>query len=210
MLQRSKLQKLAEWRIDPSLIKFPEDAREFRGGFATVSQGLLASPSSAKRGANKSKHVADQYSSSETSNPQPCSVAQNPEGDHQGKEEGADSRTADGDDGHAKGEGIKDNDEEQKANNQTLIPKIEHDLPSPEHTVNEDQDSGNRDTQSPHDIQKPGDGLQNKDEGRDSRITDGDNGQTKEEVRTNPENANEEQSRDRPISKPKVRDEPSS
>ncbi|KAG8916717.1 hypothetical protein FRC01_002901 [Tulasnella sp. 417] len=210
MSQRNKLENLAKWRIDPSSIQFPGDALEFRGGFATVSQGLLTSPSSAEGGANKSEHVADQHSSSETSNAQPCDGAQNPGGDHQGKEEGADGRTANGDDGNAKEEGIKDNGEEQKANDQTLIPKIEHELPSSEHTANEYQDSGNHDARSPHDIQEPGDGQKNKDGGGDSRITDGDNGQTKEEVRTNIENANEEQSRGRPTSKPKVRDEPTS
>ncbi|KIO19629.1 hypothetical protein M407DRAFT_146345 [Tulasnella calospora MUT 4182] len=44
---RNKLEKLARWRIDPSLIAFSGDAREFRGGFATVSQAFLAPRSSA-------------------------------------------------------------------------------------------------------------------------------------------------------------------
>ncbi|KAG8962812.1 hypothetical protein FRC05_005097, partial [Tulasnella sp. 425] len=39
---RAKLENLAQWRLDPSLIEFPGDAQEFRGGFATVSQAHLA------------------------------------------------------------------------------------------------------------------------------------------------------------------------
>ncbi|KIO29011.1 hypothetical protein M407DRAFT_21910 [Tulasnella calospora MUT 4182] len=38
-----RLEKLAQWRIDPSFIKFPEGAPEFEGGYATVSRALLGS-----------------------------------------------------------------------------------------------------------------------------------------------------------------------
>ncbi|KAG8921849.1 hypothetical protein FRC01_014842, partial [Tulasnella sp. 417] len=41
---RDKLDELADWRISPSSIKFPKDAREFHGGNATVSRALLAVP----------------------------------------------------------------------------------------------------------------------------------------------------------------------
>lgn len=40
-----KLNKLAEWRIDPSLIEFPKNATELQGGHATVERALLKIPS---------------------------------------------------------------------------------------------------------------------------------------------------------------------
>ncbi|KAG8945711.1 hypothetical protein FRC04_000570 [Tulasnella sp. 424] len=40
---KEKLDKLAPWRIDPSLIAFPEDSCEFHGGNAAVAQAFLAS-----------------------------------------------------------------------------------------------------------------------------------------------------------------------
>ncbi|KIO33113.1 hypothetical protein M407DRAFT_17978 [Tulasnella calospora MUT 4182] len=36
-----KMEQLAKWRIDPSLIEFPEDAGELQGGHATVSRAFL-------------------------------------------------------------------------------------------------------------------------------------------------------------------------
>ncbi|KIO33115.1 hypothetical protein M407DRAFT_17980 [Tulasnella calospora MUT 4182] len=36
-----KMEQLAKWRIDPSLIEFPEDADELQGGHATVSRAFL-------------------------------------------------------------------------------------------------------------------------------------------------------------------------
>ncbi|KAG9020083.1 hypothetical protein FS837_008605, partial [Tulasnella sp. UAMH 9824] len=41
-----KMQKLAKWRIDPSLIDFPKGAPELHGGHATVSRAMLRSSSS--------------------------------------------------------------------------------------------------------------------------------------------------------------------
>ncbi|KAG8927710.1 hypothetical protein FRC01_007053, partial [Tulasnella sp. 417] len=41
---RGKLDALADRRISPSSIKFPKDAPEFQGGYATVSRALLAVP----------------------------------------------------------------------------------------------------------------------------------------------------------------------
>ncbi|KAG9038128.1 hypothetical protein FS837_001297, partial [Tulasnella sp. UAMH 9824] len=38
-----KMQKLAKWRIDPSLIDFPKDTPELHGGHATVSRATLRS-----------------------------------------------------------------------------------------------------------------------------------------------------------------------
>ncbi|KIO29009.1 hypothetical protein M407DRAFT_21908 [Tulasnella calospora MUT 4182] len=39
-----RLKKLARWRIDPSLIEFPNGAPKFEGGYATVSRALLTFP----------------------------------------------------------------------------------------------------------------------------------------------------------------------
>ncbi|KAG8963119.1 hypothetical protein FRC05_004918 [Tulasnella sp. 425] len=38
---RARMERLEKWRIHPSSIKSPEDAREFRGGHATVSKAFL-------------------------------------------------------------------------------------------------------------------------------------------------------------------------
>ena len=43
--QQDKLEKFGKWRIDPSRIEFSGDVREFRGGFASVSQAVLVVPS---------------------------------------------------------------------------------------------------------------------------------------------------------------------
>lgn len=51
-MQRTKLEQLAQWRIRPSSI-FPDDAREFQGGYATVSRALLAVPSDHKDGMDR-------------------------------------------------------------------------------------------------------------------------------------------------------------
>ncbi|KAG8929368.1 hypothetical protein FRC01_004444 [Tulasnella sp. 417] len=40
----NKMEKLAKWRIDPSLIEFPKDAEELHGGHATVSRAVLNPP----------------------------------------------------------------------------------------------------------------------------------------------------------------------
>lgn len=50
---QDKLEKFAQWRIDPSLIRFPGEAAEFRGGYATVSRALLASKLTTKSGVEK-------------------------------------------------------------------------------------------------------------------------------------------------------------
>ncbi|KAG9040800.1 hypothetical protein FS837_000170 [Tulasnella sp. UAMH 9824] len=52
-----KLEKLARWRIDPSLIRFPGNGPEFRGGNATVSRALLSLPSDVQRNGDKSENT---------------------------------------------------------------------------------------------------------------------------------------------------------
>lgn len=43
-LQREKFKKLERWRMNPSSIKFREDADEFYGGHSIVLRGQLTSP----------------------------------------------------------------------------------------------------------------------------------------------------------------------
>ncbi|KAG8948326.1 hypothetical protein FRC04_009821 [Tulasnella sp. 424] len=38
---RARMEKLSDWRIDPSLIRFPEEPCESHGGHATVSKAFL-------------------------------------------------------------------------------------------------------------------------------------------------------------------------
>ncbi|KAG9039159.1 hypothetical protein FS837_001058 [Tulasnella sp. UAMH 9824] len=49
----AKLEQLAQWRIHPASIKFPEGAPKFEGGYATVSRALLAVPSDRKDGTDR-------------------------------------------------------------------------------------------------------------------------------------------------------------
>ncbi|KAG9042434.1 hypothetical protein FS837_010882 [Tulasnella sp. UAMH 9824] len=42
---RTRLEKLAPWRIDPAFLKFPQRGPRFEGGYAIVSRALLASSS---------------------------------------------------------------------------------------------------------------------------------------------------------------------
>ncbi|KAG9039853.1 hypothetical protein FS837_000906 [Tulasnella sp. UAMH 9824] len=121
--QRNKLEKLARWRIDPSLIEFPREAREFCGGFAKVSQGLFTSPSRAKGGASEPKEITDELPSSKAGELQSENDTQEPGVNYRTKDEEADSQTADGDDDNTEGEGTKDNNKEQTPHDQTSIPK---------------------------------------------------------------------------------------
>ncbi|KIO17469.1 hypothetical protein M407DRAFT_32856 [Tulasnella calospora MUT 4182] len=99
---RTKLEKLAQWRIDPSLIDFPENAREFRGGYATVSEPFLASPSSAEGAGNESEHTTDRHPDSDAHNLQSQSKPQEPEDDQRGKNERSGSHITDGENDQAK------------------------------------------------------------------------------------------------------------
>ncbi|KAG8905139.1 hypothetical protein FRC01_008466, partial [Tulasnella sp. 417] len=51
---RAELEPLAQWRIDPSSIKFPEKAPEFHGSFGSVSRALWVVPSNREDGADQS------------------------------------------------------------------------------------------------------------------------------------------------------------
>ncbi|KIO20485.1 hypothetical protein M407DRAFT_29893 [Tulasnella calospora MUT 4182] len=181
---RNKLEKLAHWRIDPSSIEFTANAREFRGGFATVSQGLLASPSRAGRGAKMSGHVRDEHPSPDAGDPKADSEAQEPRDDDQGKGQGADGCGGEGDDNHPKGEEIGDP------------------LASSEQTVDEDSVLGHHNPQS--DIHLPDGDRQGNDKGPGSRIANGDNDPTQEEGRNKSDNSKEERNSDHQTSKPKI------
>lgn len=182
MSQRTKLEKLAHWRIDPSLIELTGDAPEFRGGFATVSKGLLASPSPAKGVTNGSKQITDEHPGSDAGNSKSERDTRQPGDDHQGKDEGADGHAAgdENDIGHTGWQGRKESGEEQKPTHQSPIPEIGYGLTSSEQATVESPDPGNRDTQSESDTQKPKDDQQSGDTGLDGhKAPDGGNGQTK-------------------------------
>ncbi|KIO18365.1 hypothetical protein M407DRAFT_31967 [Tulasnella calospora MUT 4182] len=63
-----RLEKLARWRIDPSLIKFPKDAPTFKGGYAVVSRGLLVSSSDQTRNKPMESNFGTLTTSNRTSN----------------------------------------------------------------------------------------------------------------------------------------------
>ncbi|KAG8966830.1 hypothetical protein FRC05_002393 [Tulasnella sp. 425] len=71
---RAKLERLAQWRIDPSLIEFPGGASEFRGGHATVSRAFLASTSDFKDIVDK--HQTDGRPNLDVQNPKSTGDAQ--------------------------------------------------------------------------------------------------------------------------------------
>ncbi|KAG9039005.1 hypothetical protein FS837_001147 [Tulasnella sp. UAMH 9824] len=50
---KTKLEKLAEWRIHPSSIEFQKDAPEFHGSYATVSRALFVVPSDGEDGTDR-------------------------------------------------------------------------------------------------------------------------------------------------------------
>lgn len=203
--QRNKLEKLAQWRIDPSLIKFPPESREFSGGFAKVTQGLLASPSRAERGTNKS---TDEPLGSDAGKSD--KDLQEPGDNHKSKDDKADGHTADGGNDHTNGEERKNNDEEQESIPQISILNIGDGPSASEHIVNQDPELNNRNPQSESDTQEPRDSQQSNDEGTDRHIADSDNDRTKDETRRESDNTNEEHHSDDQPFQPKVGDESAS
>ncbi|KIO28997.1 hypothetical protein M407DRAFT_21898 [Tulasnella calospora MUT 4182] len=63
-----RLEKLERWRIDPSLIKLPDGAPKFEGGYAIVSRALLVSPSDDTEGQLVESNVRTLMSSLRVSN----------------------------------------------------------------------------------------------------------------------------------------------
>ncbi|KAG9048901.1 hypothetical protein FS837_011715 [Tulasnella sp. UAMH 9824] len=104
---RNKLEKLAQWRIDPLFIEFSRDVREFRGGYATVSQAFLV-PLSGRAVANESEHPMNEDPDSNVRSVQSPSVTKEAKDGQQGRDEGVTSWTADGGRDHTKGDGRED------------------------------------------------------------------------------------------------------
>ncbi|KIO27382.1 hypothetical protein M407DRAFT_23433 [Tulasnella calospora MUT 4182] len=203
---RHKLEKLARWQIDPSLIEFPKDAREFRGGYAIVSQAVLASPSNVEGVTHESERVTDESPGSDDRNPYSHSDTQEPKDDQQGKDEGAESGTADSDNDHSKEEGRKgdNNPEEQGSHRQASIPEIGDEPSSSEDIADQNPDSGDCDRQLRSDNQEPEGDQQGQDQGPDGRTADAENNNTGEGTRKEPGGTNEEQNSDRQTPKLKT------
>ncbi|KAG9041362.1 hypothetical protein FS837_012366 [Tulasnella sp. UAMH 9824] len=196
---RKRLEKLAQWRINPSLIEFPVDAREFRGGFATVSQGFLASSSRTEGGANESKHLTDEPPSLADVDSQPDEGLQQPQPRTEGKNEDVRSRKADCRNGLSEEEESKEpnTDEEHRSPRQPPIPDIGNEASTSHHIVNEDPDLGDRNHQS----HKNTEGVENDEQGEGERsargIANGNNDEAKEEAEDEGKNGNEGQLSDR-------------
>ncbi|KAG9041364.1 hypothetical protein FS837_012368 [Tulasnella sp. UAMH 9824] len=207
--QRKRLEKLAPWRIDPSLIEFPADAREFRGGFATVSQGLLAPSSRGGEDANESKHLTNEHHSLDDVNSQPNKDLQQLEPQTEEKNEDVDSRKAFGEKDRPEEEGTKEpNDEEEHASpRQPPVPDIGNEGSMSHHIVNEDLDLGDRDHKSHGNTDRVENDQQGESErsathdGTSSAIVGGSKDEAKEEAGKGPKNDNEEQNCDLQTSK---------
>ncbi|KIO25821.1 hypothetical protein M407DRAFT_24875 [Tulasnella calospora MUT 4182] len=113
---RNKLEKLAQWRIDPSLIDFSENAREFRGGYATVSEAFLASSSSAEGAENGAEQTTDRHPDSDARNLQSQSDTQENKDDQGGENERSSGDITDGENDREK--------DEQDSGRQTSKPKV--------------------------------------------------------------------------------------
>ncbi|KAG8919101.1 hypothetical protein FRC01_001478 [Tulasnella sp. 417] len=175
---RNKLKKLEVWRIDPSLIEFPDDTREFRGGFATVSRAFLAPSPSVNELGNESAPTADEHRDPDAGNPQPRSDTQERKDDQQGKDKESDRRTTDEGEDHGEDDtGKKFDTHEKRVNRPTSTPKADDGPESSGHSAREGPESGDRNALPQKDIQGQGDNHQDKDAGTDSRTLDRGNGQ---------------------------------
>ncbi|KAG9050006.1 hypothetical protein FS837_008186 [Tulasnella sp. UAMH 9824] len=203
---RNKLEKLAQWRIDPSLIEFPQNAPEFFGGFAKVSQGLLASSPRAEEGVNKSEQTADEHLSPDDAKSRFEKDHQEPGDNQRDKGDEADGLTADADIAETSGEGRSDNDEEQVPHGQGSILRIGNGSGTFGHIVGgEGEDLDDRNPQSKRDTQGPhSQGQQGRDGGTDLQQADHESDQTKDVVRTVSANPNEQHHSDHQSSKPKM------
>ncbi|KAG8912299.1 hypothetical protein FRC01_005169 [Tulasnella sp. 417] len=176
---RSKLKKLAQWRIDPSLIESPEDAHEFRGGFATVSRAFLAPSPSVHKAGNEPAPTADENPDPEADNLQPGSDTQELTDDQRGKDEESEGRTTD--DGEHYGGADKGKEPEKWANSPISNPKARDEPESSEHPARGDPEPEDRNTLPQRDFQGHGDNHQDLDEWVDIRTPDGDNDQANDE-----------------------------
>ncbi|KAG8925664.1 hypothetical protein FRC01_009850 [Tulasnella sp. 417] len=204
---RTKLEKLARWRIDPSRIEIPTNAREFRGGYATVSQAFLAYASNDSGGAKESEHPTDERPDSNARNLQSHNDKQEYENEQKFKGEQVASRGADGsdDDTQAEADKKRNGNEGPQPHHQSPPPKVGDTSSYSDCIADKGPYWVNHDLQSPSDIQKPqGDDPEGQDEEIESRVAEEDDHETKEEGRKRSENTSEEQSSDRRGPKPKI------
>ncbi|KAG9050008.1 hypothetical protein FS837_008188 [Tulasnella sp. UAMH 9824] len=196
---RKRLEKLAQWRIDPSLIEFPADVREFRGGFATVSQGRLVSSSRADGGAIQSKHFTGEHPSSvDKEGLQSDKATQEAGTESEGKNEEAAARKVDSGNDHPREEGPReaDNDKEHESPRQTSITKIGSETSISHRIVNADPDPGDHDHQSLSLTKDNENDQQGEVEGPVSRIPEGTNNEAKEQAKNESKNSKDQQDRD--------------
>ncbi|KAG8894487.1 hypothetical protein FRC01_012929, partial [Tulasnella sp. 417] len=193
----NKLDKLAQWRIDPSLIEFPPDAREFRGGFATVLQGLLASPPFAEddaneRGSKSPKHRPDS-DSPEFGN------------EVQAKDKEEDGPTAGGESDHTHGEGRTAERKVQRSYHHASLSMSGGRLPPSGYAEDEKMGLGDLNMQSLSEALEPEDGREDQDEGTNGRVPSTDKSRLREgETRKESEHTGHEENHDTQASKPKV------
>ncbi|KAG8932154.1 hypothetical protein FRC01_000202 [Tulasnella sp. 417] len=169
---QSKLEKLARWRVDPSLIEFPTGTREFHGGFATVSQAFLASASESS-GARAGNGFEDTTPGDANSNPPNFEYQSDAEEGKDGQRGGAEEDVS----GAADGE--KDAAEEDRRKASHPHDELSH-LPTPITKVGDESDTGDRSGQSQLDTRAHSDDHQGSDEGRNCRKGDGDKDETRE------------------------------
>ncbi|KAG8916974.1 hypothetical protein FRC01_002745 [Tulasnella sp. 417] len=82
--KEGKLEKLAQWRLDPSLIELSDDGPEFIGGHATVSAGFLAHPSSDQNSTGKSEEAVNDEKEQAEYSDHPQTKGHEAEGKRQG------------------------------------------------------------------------------------------------------------------------------
>lgn len=186
------------------MIEFPADSREFRGGFATVSQGFLVCPPRAEGAAKGIENSTDKHPSSRAGSLHSESDRQNYRADQRGRDRGEEERKAGGHNDPSKWEASEDNNAEQELDNQPSILRVGHQRTSPEDPINEGPASGDRNHWN-RDIETPDDNPR-KDEGTGSRIVSVNSHQKQEEAGDSPESTKEKQNAVAQTSKPKVGD----
>ncbi|KAG8932155.1 hypothetical protein FRC01_000203 [Tulasnella sp. 417] len=153
---QSKLKRLARWRIDPSLIEFPADLREFRGGFATVLQAFLTSDSTAEGPGSGFEHTTDEHGNSSERNPQSQSDTQEYEDDQQRRDEEKVGDAVEYDKDHAPEDRRKKPSDtlERQSHLQASTPTTSHESASFKHSSYENPDSDDRAVDGDHDQAK--------------------------------------------------------
>ncbi|KAG8899230.1 hypothetical protein FRC01_010617 [Tulasnella sp. 417] len=205
---REKLEKLSQWRINPSLVEFPEVTPEFRGGYATVSRGLLTSRSNVEEPPHEAGHITDERPDSGAPDLQPQSDTHEPDRDQPGRDDKAETRNMGGDNDHTKQEGRNENndDEEQKSRSHTSIPKMADESTFSKNTADKTVGSDDQIPRSQGGVTFSDDGPQGQDKGMVSRLADGHEDQMKEKAKIEVENTSNDQNSDSQTSEQKVRE----